>query len=273
MQIPEFLSDVTIMVGAVAQTLPGATAAGVLWQAAPGRFWLSVPGVARYEVLDGSQIIVDPLPGVDEARLSQFLLRTPLAALLYQRGLFAFHAAACVPPIDGARAVLLAGDSGAGKSTLLAALLKRGWQILADDLTAVLLDTAGNLVVPPIDQQVVLWPDAAEHLAQPGQFPAATPITILPSGTNAACPLGTICWLSVHSRDELSIEAIQGGAFFGALGTLSYNSHIAAALFDPGAYFHLATAIVRRASLQRLRRPRGRWCIDALADRVEGLAQ
>jgi hypothetical protein len=235
----------------------------VLWQAAPGRLWLDVPEVARYFVEAGRRVVVDPATRSSEASVVQFLRMTPLAALLYQRGNLAFHAAAIA---NSSGAVLLAGDSGAGKSTLLAALLQRGWTMLADDMSPVDLDERGRPVVRPTFADIKLWPDASQHLNLTG------PQDLPGSLASVAQPLRTIYWLTAHSQDDIELSELSGAERFRALGTLLYNSHIADALLDRTAYFHIASAVAQSVPIRRLRRPRGKWCLMELADKVEGLS-
>ena len=272
--LPRFLAGVGIKTASVPPVLNGAIERGVLWQAAPGRFMLDVPEVARYLVEDGSLITIEPMPQTNIDEVGRYFRMTPLAALLFQRGVMAFHAAAAATRQG---AILLAGDSGAGKSTLLAALMKRGWTILSDDLAMVDLDEQGNPVVFPVCQDILLWPDATEkkEIAVP---PSRSPfndtgrrvISLTNRFTSAPQPLRAVYWLSVHNKDEIEIKEVEGTERFGAWGTFSYNSHIADALFDRAVYFRKAVALSGAAPLRRLRRPRGRWSVEELADRVAG---
>src|SRR5579871_2989591 len=140
---PASFGPVDCEIGAVSTSaLTEVAMRGVLWQAAKDRFLLEVPSVARYLVEHGRRIAIAPTDGAAQADVVRFLRMAPLAALLYQRGVLVFHAAAAT---FGDEAVLLAGDSGAGKSALLARLVARGWTMLADDLAIVDCDAAGNL--------------------------------------------------------------------------------------------------------------------------------
>jgi hypothetical protein len=268
----DFLSDVQIHTALIPRELADTTARGVLWQAAPGRFLLQVPGVARYQVQDGHRITIDPVEqdGIlsHDDEIIRFLHLTPLAALLYQRGMLAFHASALVPPLrEGDRkggAILLAGDSGAGKSTLLAALQQCGWTPLADDLAAVGLGKNDRPIVYPTLCDIRLWPDAKEKLKL-----QETPEISENLGDLAAQPLRAIYWLSVHSWDNIEYVSLKGAERFEALGKLTYNSYIADALLDRAAYFRLAAAVTQSVSLHRLRRPRGRWSVEELVQKIE----
>ncbi len=268
----EFLDDREIEITTVPVFLDGATAQGVLWQAAPGRFLLNVPDVARYFMVNGRKAFIEPAANADKDEVRLVLCMTPLAAMLYQRGIPAFHAAAAATPQG---AVLLAGDSGAGKSTLLTALLKRGWTMLADDLAAVDMDEQGNPVVLPTIPDIQLWPDAMEKMAitappspSPNNDKRIKVLSLSNRFTSDPKPLRAMYWLSVHNKDEIEIKELEGAERFRALGTLSYNSHIADALLDRAVYFRKAAAISRATPIRRLYRPRGRWSLEKLAEMV-----
>lgn len=274
--------------------LEGAVARGVLWQAAPGRFLLEIPTLARYLVESGQAITIQPLAqGADAsaAEIIRFLQMTPLAALLYQRGLLALHAAALLPsdardkPQHDSGAILLAGDSGAGKSTLLMALYQRGWIPLADDLAAIGLEGSLPTLFPTL-RDVRLWSTAIEQLGLGDHLPAwirQMPASLAeeqvdhsPQDADAkilqpnppSCPITAIFWLRVYNRDETSIETSTGADRFAALGKLTYNTHIADALVDHRAYFRLASAISKGVPVYKLSRPRDRSTVDQLADLV-----
>jgi hypothetical protein len=276
------LPDFQTKFAPVASALEGATARGVLWQTARGRFLLDVPDVARYLVSDGAVITIDHAPDAHDEEVTRFLRMTPLAALLFQRGSLAFHAAALSPPslpqqdmdwADETGAILIAGDSGAGKSTLLAALLQRGWRLLADDLAVVDMDADGRLVVLPAFPEIVLWQDAVEKLglgaATRKAFPNSSGLSVLTSQlATAPQPLRAIYWLSIHHKDEIEMSELKGAERFRAIGTLTYNSHIADALLDLAMYLRRASAIAQTIPLRRLRRPRGQWSVAELADKI-----
>ena len=57
-----------------------------------------------------------------------------MGAILMQRKILPLHGSAIA--IDG-KAYAIVGDSGAGKSTLASAFLKRGYQLLSDDVITV----------------------------------------------------------------------------------------------------------------------------------------
>jgi hypothetical protein len=265
--LPEWLSDVALKIAPVPCSLDFPTAQGVFWQAAPGRFLLDVPGIARYLVEGGHAITIAPASGADDNTIAQFLRMTPLAALLYQRGRLAFHTAAVAIRQE---AVLLAGDSGMGKSALLVALLARGGTLLADDLAAVDVDETGRWCVWPTGSEVALWQDTMEKLDIPSTGDTGRQIFSFPDRfAGGPLPLRKIYWLSLHPGDTVEESEVKGLACFHAVaGALTYHGHIADALLDRAAYFRRAATLARSIPLHKLQRPGGRWSVPEWADRI-----
>lgn len=263
------LCDVSLMQSSIPPTLEGATSSGVLWQAAPNRFLFNVPNVARYLVEDGRRILIDPLPDVDNAVVIYFLRMSPLAALLYQKGLVALHAAIAVN--DGG-AVLLAGNSGAGKSTTLAALSQRNWVVFADDI-AMVTHHKGKPVVYQMSPHGMLWPRSLEKLnIDAKSLPFADNNRQIFSISQHSSPvprqLRTIYYLSVHNKDDISIAEISGTLRFKVLSECLYNSHIADVLLDRGEFMRFA-ASTQSVVIKRLQRPSRIWSAEMLADLIE----
>jgi len=152
---------VTIRAAAVPAVLEGATKKGATWQIAGDRFLFQVPGVARFLLSGGREIVFETAAGVDAHDVSIFLLGTVFGILLHQRGEIVLHASA-VRVND--KAVLFCGASGAGKSTLAAALAQRGFSLVADDLCAVTLAEGTAPTVQPDGRHLKLWAQAIERL-------------------------------------------------------------------------------------------------------------
>lgn len=121
---------------------------------------LSFPRVGSFRIRGGREIVVEPLPGVDEAVVRLSLLGPALAVLLHQRGFLVLHASCVV--MDGA-AVAFLGDSKWGKSTTAAALYRSGRPLVADDVLAVDL-RSGSPTVRRAFPQVKLWPESVMAL-------------------------------------------------------------------------------------------------------------
>ncbi len=132
----------------------------------PGDLRLLVAGIGQFRVSGGRTIAWSRSdPAVGDQDLRTFLLGSAVGALLIQRGLLVLHGNALVK--EG-RAIVCLGHSGAGKSTLAFALMRQGWQLLADDLVAISPD---GQVLPGIPR-IKLWEDAAAAF---GLDPAVLP--------------------------------------------------------------------------------------------------
>ena len=153
--------DVVIHNGDVPDTLSEVKTQGVAYEINENQFRIEIQGIGRYLVSNGSEIVVAPEAGTDDASVRLFLLSSGLGALLHQRGMLAIHSS-CIETPKGA--VLFAGISGAGKSTTAAAFHKRGYAVLADDITVVKAIDDGSLVALPGYPQMKLWTQALDKL-------------------------------------------------------------------------------------------------------------
>jgi hypothetical protein len=112
-------------------------------------------------VRDGHEIVVDPVPALDERVLRIFLLGSALGVLLHQRELLVLHASALT--VDG-RAIAFLGGSGWGKSTTAAALHAHGYGVVADDVVALDVDHTASTMIRPAFPRLKVWPEVAASL-------------------------------------------------------------------------------------------------------------
>ncbi len=113
----------------------------------------------RFLVNNGSEIQVDPDPGVEDRVWRLSLFGPALALLLIQRGKLVLHGGAVAFPEGTA---LLLGPSGAGKSTLTGELCNQGGRLLTDDVVTIDLEEDPPQVLPGVPL-FKLWPDAVEE--------------------------------------------------------------------------------------------------------------
>ncbi len=126
-------ADVNIKRGLVPTHIKSAIFSNDKMEGNDSEFLLKKP-CACYHVLSGTLITVQDGTIDDPTALQAHLLRGAIPALLRQRGLIPFHAAAVV---HQNKAVLICGQSGAGKSTLAASFLQNGYTVIADDLISI----------------------------------------------------------------------------------------------------------------------------------------
>jgi hypothetical protein len=168
---------------------------------ADGAFLLSVPNVARFEISNGERIVVDPAPGAGERELRVFLLGSAFGALLHQRGMLPLHANSIA--VEG-HAIAFLGHSGAGKSTLAHWFQRRGFPVLADDVSAISLDS-GATAYPGVPR-LRLWQDALDAAGLGGEtFPrsfAGHEKFDVPARRNARRPLPLgACYVLAQADD------------------------------------------------------------------------
>ena len=239
---------------------------------------LTIPHVARYLVRAGNEILVDPEPAADANDVRAYLLGSAFGALCHQRGIVPLHASAI--DSDGGCA-LFTGHSGAGKSTLAAALIARGHQLIADDVSFLRLGTDAQVMVWPGIGRIRLWEDAVAAVGGNGrrlerelrgQNKYLLPI---PPPRNPRAPrrLRRVYGLgSVPAGSAAGIVEVRGASAVELLMQNVYRSAMAACMGRTLDSFAVCTAIARHVPVFEFRRPRQlealRVGIDCLEDHL-----
>lgn len=267
-------ADATICCECISWSPTVVAADGTSFRLAATEAYLYWQDVGTFLVRNGNEIIVDPLPGVEDRIIRLPLLGTVLAVLLHQRGHLVLHASAVVV---GEKVAVFLGAKGQGKSTLAAALYARSHALLTDDLVALSAETAERWMILPGFPQFKLWPDAASSL---GDDPALLPTLAAGFAKRARhaneqfaprpVPLGQIFVLGVGPAPRLQQLQPQQ-----ALLELIANSYMARfgreLLQGPAAAAHLSLCaeLVRRIPISLLERPRSLALLSETAGLVE----
>lgn len=151
--------DVRIHAGSVAERLPEAIGQGICYETAPGVALVRLDGIGRFLIRDGREVVYDRAESSDDDSIRLFLFGICLGILLQQRGNHVLHATTVAR--DG-QAIALAGPSGAGKSTLAAALLKRGFSLLADEASCISVANGVGPLALPGAPSLLLWRHALD---------------------------------------------------------------------------------------------------------------
>jgi len=243
-----------------------------LWRA-PGVIGLDVPGTARLVVRDGREILVDAAPGADPSTVRLFVLGTAMGALMMQRGHLVLHGNAF--RVGDACAVVV-GRSGAGKSTLAAEVLRRGHEVLSDDVVPV--DPAGNAL--PGYPRIKLWDDAVARLGldsngldrvvtsvEKFQLPISRPCT-------DPLPLRWIYVLERHQGPELVVRPVGGAESFSLLHEHTYRNELLAGADVLRDHLVQCSRLAGTARISRVTRPAATMSAEATADAIlEDIAQ
>ena len=156
---------VSIALGGAPEGLHGGGSYGEQCHVTPTEYLLDIPGVARFYVANGCEVRVDLYPHAPAPDISGFLLGSIFGALCHQNAILPLHASA-IERSPG-RVTAFLGESGAGKSTLAAALQRRSYSILSDDI-CLLQAAPDNLAmhVIPLAGWLKLWRQSFDHLGQ-----------------------------------------------------------------------------------------------------------
>ncbi|GAA0584565.1 hypothetical protein [Rhizomicrobium electricum] len=238
-ELPAVVADVRVVYGDVPRYLPDAIVRGVLYEASRSEALLDVPGIARLHIRR-DVLTVQPLGHDIAAVLGPYLRSTPLMVLMLLRGGFGTSAAALAGP-DGA--IVVMGRTVSGKSTLAAALMKRGWRLMADDAAPLVVDPDGTVSVYPVWPEMILWQEAVDILF--GRAPAWL------GDAAGEIPRRTIA-RERYCREPMPLkrlymlrpERLEGAAESnGVDALLPYQPELAVALSDPAALSRLRHAI------------------------------
>ncbi len=236
-----------------------------LW-VSPLSLWLQVPHVARFLVTGGEEILIDPEPGIDEDSLRVFLLGSAFGALLFQRGHLVLHGNAIR---IGDQCMVCVGHSGAGKSTLAAGFLRRGHEVLADDVVPVDADCRALPGFP----RIKLWRDVSEKLAidttglrriRPNTEKFNLPV----AGSANPLPIRWIYILDSDHIEAMKITPIQGMQRFQPLHNNTYRVRFLKGMVLKKEHLQLCGRLAGRIRLGRITRPRIGFTLDPMIDTI-----
>lgn len=234
---------------------------------------IDLTGVVRY-LVSRDAVQVDQIGDIALEDAHRLQRGAPLAAQLLLRGIAPLHAAAVR---TDAGAVLIAGRSASGKSTMAALMAQRGHGVLSEDLTGLELQ-AGQAVVVPGYAGVTLWRDVMVRLgyavdAYQPVHPELDKYVVTPAApcTDRPVPVRAIFVLTVRNDPAMTIGSITGMEKFQIIGHNTYNTRLTDALVSRDAFFALSTALAASVPVWQIRRPRGVWTAEQIADRVESL--
>lgn len=235
-------------------------------------FFFKVPGAAIFCVRNGNEILVSPLEDYDLDELRLYILGTCMGAILFQRNILPLHGSA-VSINDKVYAVI--GDSGAGKSTLATSLVKKGYQLLTDDVIAVTLSTENQPIITPSYPQQKLWEESLHRFGMSNssfkpiykrQKKFAVPVKSM--FLDQKVPLAGIFEL-VKSKDEkVFVKEIQNLERFHTLLRHTYRNFL---LKDFGLmdwHLKMCSNFVNKIKMYQIQRPEDGFSVDEITDQI-----
>lgn len=264
--------DVVVRFGAVPKCLENPIDEGPAWQASQNEFLLTVMGVASYWIRQGKEIWIERDSAADDADVRTFLLGSTLGVLLHQRQIWALHASA-IRTKQGA--VLFTGRSGAGKSTLLRGMLNRGYTMVADDVSGIVVDDHGSPQVLSAFPHMRLWADTAK------QFELSTEDVprvrkslekfLFPVNNFSANPIAlhAVYLLVPHNKPEFELTPIENVGKFACLLKNTYRRQFVQGLGWGAGHFQLITRALQPIRVVGIRRPQQGFLLDELIAHIE----
>jgi hypothetical protein len=264
--------DIVIRSGVVPDRLERPLHKADAFEAQTGLFLLRIPGIARFLMRQGREIVFDVDAACEPGALALYLMGTCFAILLQQRGQLVLHASAVA--VDG-RAMLFCGRSGAGKSTMAALLCRRGYALLNDDVCS-LTPSGGVYHIRPDGRMLKLWTESLDQLAWSKQAAKAVRsdaekyFCVPPLSEADARPLASIYVLRPAPQEEppaiRRLSALEGLL---ELKRNAYRPGLVTAMDMDEAYFTASVALQRSAGVYVLSRPLDFAKAGALLDHLE----
>jgi hypothetical protein len=235
--------------------------------------FLFIPGIARYQMVDGRELIVDAEDQASERNVRLYLLGSAFAAILHQRGLLPLHANSI---IVAGKAIGFMGHPGAGKSTTAAWFHDQGYEILGDDVCVVTPDPEGPMAHAGIPR-LRLWREALEAS---GRSVDGYEMSFddwdkynVPIGEGRGpdrAPLSHLYLLDdAGGSDEPGIDLLTGAAAVEALVANTYRGGYVPMMDQTARHLFACAQLARLVPVYRVRR---RWGLEALGGQGEILA-
>ena len=268
----ERLADVVVRVGGAPAELPDVLERGANWQRAAGAWLLCVPGLARFLVREAGEIVIDPQGGVSPDELAIFAAGPLLGILLHLRGQVLLQASAVA--VGGGGAALFCGGTSAGKSTLAAALGRRGYAIICDDLCCIDLAAPGGPHALADATTLKLWAQAIEQLELESGPAVRTGLRkhhVAPAaGAIATAPVRAI-YILAEARPSVPAGIQRPNVVDLAIlvRRSAYRPNMVRALGQRPAYFAAATRLAGAAGVFTFTRALGFELMDAALDALE----
>jgi hypothetical protein len=263
--------DVVVRVGGTPPGLANALERGANWERAAGVLQVSVPGLARFLIREAGEIVIEPDAGAAVEDVAIIVAGPLIGLFLHLRGQIVLQASAVA--VDGA-AVLICGETAAGKSTLVAALGRRGYPAICDDLCAIDMAATGGPRALSDAATLKLWADAIRRLDTPQGPPVRAVLqkhhVAPPAGSVAAAPVRAIYALrEARPSDSPGIQRPNVVDRALLVRRAAFRPNVVRALDQRAAYFAAAARLAGAAGVFTFTRSLGFDRMDDALDALE----
>jgi hypothetical protein len=264
---------VSILIGDVGAPWPGAVELDPDCFATAAKYVVRIPGIASYQVTNGTEIVVSPAPGAETMDIRAYLLGTIFMVLCQQRGLLPLHGSA----VSGRRGVVaFLGRSGQGKSTLAAHLAERGFAVMSDDVCLIDPAPGARLMVTPVAPWLKLWRNSLENLGRSENglervFSDEDKYRVPLAPGAEPQPIRTVIFLGPPDPSTLvtAIEEISPPEAIPLLMNLTHQAYLLQATGQREESFRRCGRVLSQARAYRLRRPWGLEHLESTVDVVQ----
>lgn len=227
-----------------------------------------------YSIEAGKRIIYSPYEGIDESDIHSYILGTCLAAILLQRKIIPLHGSSI--NING-KAYAFIGHSGVGKSTLAAAFIKKGYNLLSDDVIAVSVTNEGIPYVIPSFPNQKLWEDSLTEFGMKSEhyFPLLKNkkstkygVKVEEHFTSEILPLSGIFELKKTNDEKINLEPINGLLKLRTLFKHTFRNWFIEPMGLAEWHFKQSTNIINRIPLYQFQRPSSSFTTDQLVEAI-----
>lgn len=237
-----------------------------------GKVMFEVPNTAIFLITEGQKIVVSPMIEAEEDKIRLYILGTCMGAILIQKRILPLHGSALA--ING-KAYAFIGDSGAGKSTLAAALIKKGYALMSDDVIPVSLSKENVPFVTSTYPQQKLWQQSLNHFGiDTDQFRSlferetkfAVPVNA--NFSSEPLQLAGVFELVISNGEDVTIKKIEGLERFRTLYNHTFRNFLISRLGLEDWHFLESARILNQINVYKLQRIQQGFTVNHLVDLI-----
>lgn len=265
-------AEVQVRCGKVDVPFPGPAGENAYWTEGDRKFAFRVKNIGSFLIRDGAEVVVDRGEHPDSEAYPLYVLGTCSGVLLMQRGLLPIHGSAL--SLED-KEVIITGHSGAGKSTLTAALSRKGYRFLADDIAAVQVEGDGTPWIMPAFPRQKLWRDAAEHIHGGVDAYERIPgirdkfhIPMVEQFISSKRRLRALFEISVHRGENVEWSEAAGMEKLEILLRSTYRPELVGALGIGAWHFQQCARVAANVAVFKLRRPESGYSVEQQTEAV-----
>lgn len=278
LELPELIvdytrqSEVVVKLGQVPTSLFNDKSTGNTFQVFPNDFIYRHGTIGSFRVQNGKSITVQPKKSAYAEEVRLILLGSIMGSLMHQRSILPIHGSTITA---NSKATIFAGKSSIGKSTLAAGFIKKGYQILSDDIAAITKNENDKLIVHPGIPQLKLWKDTIDYFDLSSDIERVRPNadkyikTLTSSFSNEPQEISKILVININRNNSTNHKLIKGSEKLNLLIENTYRRQFIAGTEMKKRYFRDISYLAQSTELHEVSRPSGQNLIYELSNYIE----